>query len=65
MISVALWLIILPAVLAVHEVEFNDLKCSTSEKRSAEMTNCVYGGRFISFNINFLRKLDDWTVCKK
>lgn len=62
MIFLTLWFIIFPVVSTVHEIEFSDFKCSTSAKKSAEMTNCVYGGRFISFDLNFLRRLDDWKV---
>lgn len=55
-------MLFIPFVYALHEVEYLDLVCSRSSKKSAEIGNCTYGGKFISFDINFLRPLNDWKV---
>lgn len=57
------WLLIL-SLTASHIMEINDLVCSTSSKKSADITNCSFGGRYINSQVNFIRPLDDWKVSK-
>lgn len=57
----AIWLSIVVLVDTLM-IEFNDVSCSTSTKRSAEITNCQFKGRYVSFNVNFFRTLDNWKV---
>lgn len=57
------WLILtLPLVCSMHTMNITDVLCTNSPKKSSEITNCLVSGRYLSFDINFKRRLDDWNV---
>lgn len=60
--SLAVWLILIPLAGSMHDLIFNEVRCTTSTKKSAEMSNCAINKQFLSFELNFLRSLDDWDV---
>lgn len=57
------WLLTISLVDS-NSLKFTSISCSNSDKRSAELTNCRVNGRYLSFNLNFLRRLDSWKVRK-
>lgn len=59
-----LWLLIDSYVLAMHITEVSEFLCSASPKKSAEVTDCTFQGRYISWDLNFLRSLNNWNVSR-
>lgn len=57
-----IWLILLRSAFCMHAVETTEFVCSNSAKKSAELTNCDFFGRYISWDLNFLRSVDNWSV---
>jgi cytochrome b len=56
-----MWLFILP-VVQTNNLELKDLKCTTSEKKSAEFGICEHNGRFVTVHVTFLRALHNFKV---
>lgn len=48
----------------MHSARVKDFGCFSSPKNSAEMKNCSFHGRSISYDLIFLRPLNKWKVRK-
>lgn len=49
-------------MLSMHSIKIRDFVCASYVKTSAGLANCVYTDKAVSFDLDYIRPLNDFRV---